>query len=626
MAFAFSPVGVALMALALAGMYCYQNWDKVAPVLSNIANILTGALNGAIQTVQPAIQGLMAAFEQLGSSGALQAAVSTIGQTVVSGIAMAVTAIAGILATVISAGAQIVATITNVVTGIVNVISNVLSGNWSAAWEAMKSTAISAFEGIGNVAKSILDGILNTVDAIKTAWNFIYGDAPKTPEVPNQPAAQPAAQVAAPTVQPAQPPIDTSATQAALDQVGNSAQNAATNLQGVDQASTGVQNLSTNATTAAAGVQQFGTTSQNASTGVQQLSTNATTAGAGVQQLGANAQAAGGGITSLADAASGATGGVSALGSAASGAAGSVSGLGAAVQAACAQLASAGANAAAAVANAGVKSNARGGIYKRGAFLTTFAEKSPEAAIPLDNSKRAIDLWTRAGQILGQIPGDGGTFDKSLKIEDAIKIYNKNPHDINARNNLQDALANANGRARYGAQSRRRAQMRQLPQPQGEIPDDVRKRLERFDRLIEIAEHLPIETEAQKAKANLIRMREEYLRRQGLSGQMTTIPQPQTRRSAYVARRQMPNLPPLDKLMTPGFNPDQPLLSDSARGLEMPQRNSSSPITFTINVTVNGNANADEVRHGVEQAIPQLESFARQFDILKHEAARRSFA
>lgn len=46
-------------------------------------------------------------------------------------------------------------------------------------------------------------------------------------------------------------------------------------------------------------------------------------------------------------------------------------------------------------------SNARGGIYQKGAFLTTFAEESAEAAIPLDGSPRAIGLWQKAGQLLG---------------------------------------------------------------------------------------------------------------------------------------------------------------------------------------------------------------------------------
>ncbi len=49
----------------------------------------------------------------------------------------------------------------------------------------------------------------------------------------------------------------------------------------------------------------------------------------------------------------------------------------------------------------GVASNAAGGIYEKGAFLTTFAEESPEAAIPLDGSRRAVGLWTEAGDRLG---------------------------------------------------------------------------------------------------------------------------------------------------------------------------------------------------------------------------------
>lgn len=51
-----------------------------------------------------------------------------------------------------------------------------------------------------------------------------------------------------------------------------------------------------------------------------------------------------------------------------------------------------------------VSENARGGIYQRGAFLTTFAEDSAEAAIPLDGSARAISLWQQAGAVLGVMP------------------------------------------------------------------------------------------------------------------------------------------------------------------------------------------------------------------------------
>lgn len=56
-----------------------------------------------------------------------------------------------------------------------------------------------------------------------------------------------------------------------------------------------------------------------------------------------------------------------------------------------------------------VAHNAQGGIYNKGAFLTTFAEDGPEAAIPLDGSRRAIGLWQKAGEILGIGQGNSGS-------------------------------------------------------------------------------------------------------------------------------------------------------------------------------------------------------------------------
>ena len=48
-----------------------------------------------------------------------------------------------------------------------------------------------------------------------------------------------------------------------------------------------------------------------------------------------------------------------------------------------------------------VAENAEGGIYEKGAFLTTFAEKSREAAIPIDGSPRAVSLWKQTGAMMG---------------------------------------------------------------------------------------------------------------------------------------------------------------------------------------------------------------------------------
>ena len=44
--------------------------------------------------------------------------------------------------------------------------------------------------------------------------------------------------------------------------------------------------------------------------------------------------------------------------------------------------------------------NADGGIWDR-PILTTFAERGPEAAIPIDGSRNAISLWEQTGRLLG---------------------------------------------------------------------------------------------------------------------------------------------------------------------------------------------------------------------------------
>lgn len=55
-----------------------------------------------------------------------------------------------------------------------------------------------------------------------------------------------------------------------------------------------------------------------------------------------------------------------------------------------------------------IPENAAGGIYARGAFLTSFAERSPEAAIPINRTARAARLWTQTGQMMGLLPKSVG--------------------------------------------------------------------------------------------------------------------------------------------------------------------------------------------------------------------------
>jgi phage tail tape measure protein, TP901 family len=63
-----------------------------------------------------------------------------------------------------------------------------------------------------------------------------------------------------------------------------------------------------------------------------------------------------------------------------------------------------------------IPQNAEGGIYAKGAFVTSFAEESAEAAIPLNNKPRSIALYKQAGEIMG-LNRDTGNINIKNQIE-----------------------------------------------------------------------------------------------------------------------------------------------------------------------------------------------------------------
>ena len=73
-------------------------------------------------------------------------------------------------------------------------------------------------------------------------------------------------------------------------------------------------------------------------------------------------------------------------------------------------------SAAASASGVDISANARGGIYGQGTFLTTFAEDSPEAAIPIDGSARAASLWRQTGEMMGLMPQGGVSLSISAPI------------------------------------------------------------------------------------------------------------------------------------------------------------------------------------------------------------------
>src|SRR5699024_7401323 len=60
--------------------------------------------------------------------------------------------------------------------------------------------------------------------------------------------------------------------------------------------------------------------------------------------------------------------------------------------------------------------HAEGGIFTQ-PHIAWFAEDGPEAAIPLDGSQNAIDLWLRTGELLNMpgLTGEGSTIAEGVE-------------------------------------------------------------------------------------------------------------------------------------------------------------------------------------------------------------------
>lgn len=87
-----------------------------------------------------------------------------------------------------------------------------------------------------------------------------------------------------------------------------------------------------------------------------------------------------------------------------------------------------------------VRHNAKGGIYGKGAFLTTFAEESDEAAIPINGTPRAEALWRQTGAMMGLLPGEGNS---AVSVSAPINITINGNADASAVQQIKSAVGGA---------------------------------------------------------------------------------------------------------------------------------------------------------------------------------------
>ena len=316
MAALFSPLGIALIAIAGAACLIYSNWSMVGPFFMSLWNQITAAFSNAWMMIQPAIANLQTAFGQLAATigpmleslwstitsafSSISAAVAAnsgafntlltvmgyvaefLGGALIGAVIVFAQIAVGYVTTAINVIASVITGIIGVIAGVVEAITGILNGDWSAAWDGASNAVSAAMSAIWGIVSSIGNGIMSTISNIVS-----------------------------------------------------SIRSAASSLSSMSFSGGGGGDLD-------------------------------------------------------------------------------------------------------------VESNAQGGIYRKGAFLTTFAEDGPEAAIPLTRSPRAIGLWRAAGRILGvdKMPGAAPALQNAPNMRETVEGLHEAPQVIERRDGIHVSYSN----------------------------------------------------------------------------------------------------------------------------------------------------------------------------------------
>ena len=440
--------------------------SAVAAFQQNIGEVLIPAMRELLTTITPIIAGFAEWARQnpeiVKTLAMIAAGISAI-LVVCAGLALFGAMAAGISAGIsaISAGMGVLAGVAGAVSlPILGIIAAVIAlaglayyvySNWESigpmlagVWETIKSGVISAFESVKEKLSGVIDWISEKIDSIKelfaplleigssimstiggtisSAIEFVVGGS-ETPSVPavmtenifpveNMQAFDLAALNSSTNMQ----DLDIS-----MQAFGLSTQTTATNMQAFDQATqttaTNMQAFDQATQTTATNMQAFDQATQTTATNMQAFDQATQTTGTAMQAFGQSTQFSAESLNQL-----GASSDQVAM--ALSSKAAEIAGI--QISAPTISIPASGVQ---------VAHNALGGIYPRGEFLTTFAENSAEAAIPLDGSSRAKSLWIQAGQILGMFPEQN-----SAEISNPI-----NPlQPINPINESTSTISNSN--------------------------------------------------------------------------------------------------------------------------------------------------------------------------------------
>ena len=416
--FCATPVGLALTAIALAAAAIYQNWEKVGPFFRNIGQMIYNAFKNAFPAVSALIDKVSDFFgiDFTGGAGENKLAQYTTNDNAAEFKATSAAAMSRHRTD--ASKEEIAAKVSQYqIEDLQKALPKVEVVN-----RHRKDSSKAEIEAQTQSFKQQDLQAQNFSQVPGAIPNSNFQTAVQTQNTLNQPV-QSAIQT--------QNTLDTSNVQSQLDTLGNSAQvnSDAMNQNAMNQQniSAATENVSMNMTNAAMAASQNAMAETQNSMAATQSAMASTQNAAAVTTMTASAANSTGAISAMTTSAASSTGAISSLSSSSASAAGSLSGFGAAVMGAISSIGGAISGAISSVASfVGIGNNYSGGIYNQGAFLTWFAEKSPEAAIPLDGSQRAISLWQQAGQILGVYPGNNFSYDSAPNFNADSNIFKAN--------------------------------------------------------------------------------------------------------------------------------------------------------------------------------------------------------
>ena len=349
--FVFSPVGAALTAIAAAAYFAYQNWDKVSAAFSTLGNALSSSLGPAFSNLGTSIGNLMTALSPL--AGVFETLGGVIVSVLVGALGTAGSLISGLA--VLMTG--LLQSLIEFGTGIVDAFGKIKDGDLSGALDSLKDAATTSADSFKNAwlnaAAAVKGGLQGTDAALQQLWT--------------------------------QPQISGGGVGAIQSQIAQ---------------------VDTTAIT-----QPIADASTQTAASLTNVQMPADMTGQSLSQLPPAIDGATSSSTQLAAALPTPIDGLNAVGAAASSAAGALEGAAArinSIQISVPQINYVPVN----VPTTAVAHNAQGGIYRQGSFLTTFAENSGEAAIPLTRSQNSYNLWKETGDLLGF--GDSSNFNISL--------------------------------------------------------------------------------------------------------------------------------------------------------------------------------------------------------------------